>query len=233
MSTTSLTAGEVMDRSAALLNDPAKTDFTYIAQLPYLNMAIDELSESLEESNSMPTNRVTSQYITILVGANRITPIEDPTPPHYPSDLIEIQEIGERLKGSDDTPILMTRVELLKESPPQAALMFWCWRDRNIQFNTYGATTPREIRLDYIAQPIQPAISENSSIGIINARSYLGYKTAALCAMFIGENEARAEVLETQANKALERLTGINNKGKQQIMTRHRPFRAAYKARGY
>ena len=32
MSTTSLTAGEVMDRSAALLNDPAKTDYTYVAQ---------------------------------------------------------------------------------------------------------------------------------------------------------------------------------------------------------
>jgi hypothetical protein len=50
--------------------------------------------------------------------------------------------------------------------------------------------------------------------------------------MFIGENETRAGILETQAEKAMERLTGINNKGKQQIMTRHRPFRAAYKARG-
>jgi hypothetical protein len=68
---------------------------------------------------------------------------------------------------------------------------------------------------------------------MINSRSYLSYKTAALCAMFIGENESRAKILNDQADEAMERLEGISNKGRQQIMTRHRPFRAAYKSRGY
>ena len=48
--------------------------------------------------------------------------------------------------------------------------------------------------------------------------------------MFIGENETRAGILEDKAEKALERITGINNKGKQQMMTRHRPFSASYKS---
>ena len=50
--------------------------------------------------------------------------------------------------------------------------------------------------------------------------------------MFIGENETRAMVLDAQAERAMDRLLGINNKGRQQIMTRHRPFRASWKARG-
>lgn len=234
MSTTSLTAGVVMDRSAALLNDPAKTDYTYAVQVAYLNMAIDELVEALEESNSSPTNN-TSASITIPIGANRLTPIEDVTPgiPHYPFDLVEIQIVGERAAGSTDSFIPLTRKEFLTTFPPNSSLLYWCWEDQMIKFNPNGSTGIREVQLKYVRQTISIANDENSIIGTINARSYLSYKTAALCAMFIGENETRAQVLEDQANKALERMTGISNKGRQQIMTRHRPFRAGYKLRGY
>jgi hypothetical protein len=231
MSTTSLTAGEVMDRSAALLNDPAKTDYTYPAQLPYLNMAIDELVESLEESNASPTNQ-TSTIINIPTGSNKLTPVENPTGPHYPSDLVEIQEIGERTAGSNDTFLRLVKKEFLQGFPTSNSLMFWNWEDQEIKFNPNGAFGPREIQLRYVSQAVSLAISEFSVIGTINARSYLSYKTAALCAQYIGENETRAGQLEEKAERAIERMTGISNKGKQQMMTRHRPFRASYKARG-
>ena len=233
MSTTNLTAAQVMDRVASLMNDTAKTDYTYVAQLPYLNMAIDELVESLEESNSSPTNQ-TSAVIVVGVGKNKITPIEDPTVgvPHYPIDLVEIQEVGERASGTQDSFLQLGRREFLQGFPPNQSLLFWVWEDQEIKFNPNGALGARDIQLRYISQAISLATNEASIIGTINARSYLSYKTAAFCSMFIGENETRAGVLEAQAEKALERITGINNKGKQQIMTRHRPFRAAYKARG-
>lgn len=233
MSTTSLTAAEVMDRSAALMNDPAKTDYTYSAQLAYLNMAIDELVESLEESNSSPTNQ-TSAVITIAVGINKITSIEDTTvgQPHYPIDLIEIQEVGERATGSNDIFVRLGRREFLQSFPSNQSLLFWIWEDQQIKFNPNGALGSRDIQLRYVRQAIVQATDEDSVIGTINARSYLAYKTASLCSMFIGENETRAGILATEAERALERLTGINNKGRQQIMTRHRPFRASYKARG-
>jgi hypothetical protein len=232
MSTTSLTAGEVMDRSAALMNDPAKTDYTYAAQLVYLNMAIDELVENLEESNVSPTNQ-TSVAIVVPAGAVKITPIESVTLPHYPIDLVEIQEVGERASGSQDAYLPLGRREFLQGFPPSNSLLFWVWEDQEIKFNPSGATTAREVQLRYVRQAISQATNETSIIGTINARSYLSYKTAALCAMFIGENESRAGVLEEQAEKAIERLTGISNKGRQQIMTRHRPFRSGWKARGY
>lgn len=231
MSTTFLLAGEVMDRSAALMNDPSKTDYTYQVQLPYLNMAIDELVESLEESNSSPTNQI-SAIITVPIGVNKITPIESVELPHYPFDLVEIQEVSERTAGSQDTFIPLGRRDFLQAFPASNSLMFWCWENQEIKFNPKGALGPREVQLKYIRQALSQAVGELSIIGAINSRSYLSYKTAAFCAMFIGENETRASVLEAQAEKALERLTGINNKGRQQIMTRHRPFRANYKARG-
>jgi hypothetical protein len=221
-----------MDRSAALLNDPAKTDFTYIAQLPYLNMAIDELVESLEESNSSPTNQ-TSSILTIPIGLTEVTSVDSGSGVHYPMDLVEIQEVGERTTGSSNVFTMLERREFLSAYPASQSLLFWVWEDQKIKFNPGGATTSREIQLKYVRQAILQAANELSVIGTINARSYLSYKTAALCSFFIGENETRAGALEDQAVKALERVTGISNKGKQQIMTRHRPFRASYKSRGW
>ena len=232
MSSTSLTANEVMYRSAALLNDAAMTDYTFDVQLIYLNMAIDELAEALEESNVSPTNQ-TSDPIVIPVGTIMLTPYENINVPHYPFDLVEIQEIGERLQGTLDMFVRMDRKEFLTLFPPTNSLLYWYWEGQMIKFNPNGALTIREVQIKYVAQNPQIAVSQNSVIGTINARSFLSYKTAALCAMFIGENQTRAQVLDDQATKALERMTGISNKGKQQMMTRHRPFRASYKSRGY
>ena len=232
MSTTSLTAGEVMDRSAALLNDPAKTDYTYLAQLIYLNMAIDELVENLEESNVSPANQ-TSATITIPIGSYQITPLESATTPHYPVDLVEIQQVSERLSGTTDSFIPLGRREFIQVYPPSNSLLFWCWEDQIIKFNPSGALSEREIQLLYVRKGIALATDDTTVIGTINARSYLSYKTAALCALYVGENQSRFEALEEQAQKALERMEGISNKGRQQFSTRHRPFRAGYKSRGW
>jgi len=128
---------------------------------------------------------------------------------------------------------MLGRKEFLQAFPASQSLLFWCWEDQQIKFNPNGALSDRDIQLRYIRQAISQAADDASVIGAINARSYLAYKTASLCAMYIGENETRAGILATEAERALERLTGINNKGKQQIMTRHRPFRAGWKSRGY
>jgi hypothetical protein len=231
-STTSLRADEVMDRAAALMNDPAKTDYTYSAQLPYLNMALDELMESMEESNASPTNK-TAAVITLTAGLDRLTPVESATLPHYPYDLVEVQQIGERTAGTENDFIQMTRVEFPPSVTATAYLQVWAWEDQEIRFNSNGATGDLDLQLKYVSQPLQLAQNELSIIGTIGARSYLSFKTAALCSMFIGENETRAGVLEGQAIKAIERMLNINSKGRQQIYTRRRPFRAAYKSRGW
>jgi hypothetical protein len=189
----------------------------------------------LEESNNSPSNQ-TAVIILVPKGSPAIlaTPeIGTPTYPVYPNDLTEIQEVGERLAGTTDSFNRMTRVEYTPTFPPTSALLYWCWEDQTIKFNSTGALTDREIQLRYVRQGVPYVANANTIITMINSRSYLSYKTAALCAMFIGENESRAKILNDQADEAMERLEGISNKGRQQIMTRHRPFRAAYKSRGY
>ena len=234
MSTTAVSAGQIMDRVANLLNDPNKTDYTYRVILPYLNMAVEELSELLEESNSSPSNH-TSLIIPIPVGIGMITSAEDLTVgvPHYPDDLAEIQEVSERGMNTGESFIPLIRREFITGFPVSQSLLYWCWENQCIKFNPAGASTPREIQLKYVSQGVPYIVDENTMITMINSRSFLAFKTAALCSMFIGENETRAGVLNQESERAAERLTTISNKGRQQIMTRHRPFRAAYKIRGY
>lgn len=232
MSTTSLRAKEVMNRSAALMNDPERTDYTYSAQLPYLNMAVDELMESLEEANASPTNQ-TSAAIVIPVGTSKLTPTESAELPHYPYDLVEIQSIGERTSGTTDAFLLLARTEFMNDFPATSSLLWWYWEGQEIKFNPNGANTEVEIQIKYVRQPIQLAQNEDSLIGTIGTRSYLSYKTAAFCSMYIGENETRATALDAQAERAMERLLQIGAKGRQQIVTRRRPFRAGYKSRGW
>lgn len=240
MSTTAISAGQIMDRVAQLLNDPNKTDYTYAVMIPYLNLAIEEFSDITAEANTPFTNlsNLNLDPIPIIVptGLAYLAPPEfmDPTggvTPHYPPDLLEIQEIGERTKGDDGPFKFLPRREFQEILPVTNSLMYWVFERGIVRFNPPGANCDIEVQVKFVYQGVPYIANENSLIYHIGSRTYLGYKTAALCAMFIGENPTRAEVLENEANKAIERTINISNKGRQQIMTRHRPFRAAYKRR--
>ena len=230
--TTSVTAGEIMDQSAVLLNDPAKTDYTYVVLEPFLRIAYDELVDSQMDSQNQPLNQL-SDPIIVPIGTNRVYSQHSLNEPKYPHELAEIQEISERLAGSNDPYVPMKRVEFPHPVPAQDRLGYWAWELESIQFNPAGATTPRQIIIKYIKGLVGNfQTTPNSIVGGTNSRAFLVYKTAALAAMFVGENKERAEVLESQAQRAMERHESISNKGRQQIMTRHRPFRANWKMRG-
>lgn len=136
-----MTAGDVMDASAGLLNDSAKTNFTYTAQLPYLKIAAQELQEEMELANVPTTNKKSS----IFVITTAMTDIGGSTGPALPADLIEIQGAYERLSGSNEDFQFMTKVEFL---PPFTVLLeslvYWAWQQQVAQF--LGATTTRDVR---------------------------------------------------------------------------------------
>jgi len=237
MSTTSLTGAQVMDKAASLMNDTAKTVYTYANQAPYLNMAFDELQEEFELNNIPITNETISPAITVNIGIKVIGPVDGigaTGAPNYPQDLVELQGLYERLAGSVEPFVPMTQREFLPhalDDLPTASLQYWVFEDQQIRF--IGATTQREVKLDYVKALFPADIDQNTVIGIMNARSFLYYKTAALCSFFIGENATRAEELDVLATKALDRSLGISVKGKQSIVTRRRPFMAAYKRRSF
>ena len=88
--TTSIIAREIMDKSASLMNDTAKTVYTYTAQFPYLMMALDDLEMEFQLNNVAVTNK-TGFLLPVDIGTEAV-PI--------PGDLIEIQGIYERLFGN-------------------------------------------------------------------------------------------------------------------------------------
>lgn len=223
-----MTSGDVMDRAAALLNDTAKNVYSYTAQLPYLNIAIDELAE-LFELNNIPSSNKLSATVTITTA---MTDWGGSTGPALPTDLIEIQELYEKDYNVVEDWIPMTRKEYLPAYVVLLqSLVYWTWQNQIIYF--LGATTSRNVRMDYIAKPIANVSSTtgNDTISTINCKSFLAYRTASLCAEYIDTDEARASALAKDAVAALDRTLSISVKGRQSIATRRRPFMAAYKIR--
>lgn len=231
MGSTSLTAASVMDSSASLMNDTAKTVYTYVAQIPYLNMALIELSGHFQ-LNNIPVTNETSAAITIPIGTTEICAFDGVGAgplPHYPQDLIEIQELGERTSGSGDKFSPVSKRESLSNLTPSDVIRIWAWEGQKIKFA--AVTAVREVELKYIKTLFLKVTNQAQVLGVIDAEAFLYYKTAALCSMFIGENESRAEALNGLAIQALDTALGIGTKSKQNIVTRRKPFMSSYKRR--
>lgn len=228
MSSATLTAGTVMNASAALLNDVQKQQYTFAAQIPYLNIALQELQEIFEQ-NDVAVTVDTSVEITIPVGYDHIA-YDNGVNPSLPSDFIEPQKVWEKANGSDSY-VPMTRVGLLPlHRTSVGSFSIYIWAKQEIRFPI--STRINDIKIDYIRNLFPPVVDQNSGINVVNAATFLEFRNAALCAEFIGENKSRADSLNNDAGLAVDRSLGINSKGGQAIITRRLPFRSGYKSRG-
>jgi len=231
MATVDLVASTVLAKAATLLNDTARTIYTYAAVLPYLQLSLQELQEHFELNNIQST-QLTSTVIQVNAGQNEIAFNAAPLP-ELPDNMVEPQQLWERNRGIDPF-IPMTRRDYLPhnlEGIQTNNFVFYVWEDNTIRF--LPCNTDNDIKIDYIKDIFTPIVDENSLINCINAASFLEYRTAALCAEFIERNQSNANALNTYAILALDRATGIGVKGKQSIYSRRRPFRASYKRRGF
>jgi len=224
---------EIIDSVASLMNDTAQTRYTDAAVLPYLNMALRDLQEIFEQHN-IPTTNATSTSInvpqgTVSVGF-RVYP--GPTdPPVLPDDLIDIQQLWESIEGENNW-VPMKRLEFLPhylEDVQVNQFIYWAFIDQAIKLPE--ANTDIDLKLDYIKSMFQDIQEPQLQIQLPfrNVHSYLQYRTAALCSMYIGENETRAQALMEDAEVALNRTLGISTKAKQGITIRRRPFRQSWK----
>lgn len=232
MATVDLVASTVLAKSSTLLNDTARTVYTYAAVLPYLQIALQELQEHFE-LNSIPCTQLTSAVINMPTGTTVINYNAGPLLPELPDDMIEPSQLWERQEGIDPF-VPMSRREFIPhnlEGTPTGKFSFFTWNNQKI--TVLPSNRDNDIKIDYIKDLFTPLVDETSVINVINASTFLEYRTAALCAEFIERNLASANGLNTYAILALDRATGIGVKGKQTILTRRRPFRAQYKKRGF
>jgi hypothetical protein len=234
MSAVDLVASTVMDGSASLLNDTAKSIYTYAAQLPYLRIAMQELQEWFE-LNNIPVTQLTSAVITINAGVTAITYNAAGTPanPKLPDDMVEPAQLWERATGINPY-IPMTRRDYIPhnlEGIQTNQFTYFVWENQTIKF--LPAVQVNDIKIDYVRQLFITVVDQNTQINVINATTFLEYRTAALCAEFIERNTTSAQGLNGYAVMGLDRVTGISSKSKQTIFTRRRPFRSSYKRRGW
>lgn len=222
---------EIITTVAGLMNDAAQTAYTNAACLPYLNLAMSELQE-LYELNDLPITQETSAAITIPEG---ISSIGHDTTPALPSDFIELKQLWESQSGLDQWSPVVKRdfiPHYLENGTQESQFLIYAWKKGRITF--IPCIQDNDLKLDYVASIFNLPIlikDINVNLPFTNIETYLDYKTAALCAMFVAENETRAAALDALSGTALSRSLGIPIKGLQSIITRRRPFRQAYKAR--
>jgi len=237
MAAPDLTSGAVMTSSAALLNDTSLSIYTFTKQLPYLNRALAELQEFFE-LNEVPVTSTVSAVLPVDAGITSIG--YSPTPPvvgvtYLPNDLIEPSVVWERQR--DINPYtMMSRLNFLPEYMSGVEIpqfLYYVWESQEIRF--LPANQDNDLKLDYIKYLFTPftSVTGADQVNVDNADSFLSYRTAGLCAQFIGENKTRADDLNNFAGLAMDRVIGIGAKGRQAINTRHRPFRSSYKKRSY
>lgn len=231
MAASDLLAGTVMNSAASLMNDTARTVYTYAAQVPYLNIALHELREEFE-LNSVSTVQETSAIISMPINSRFIT-YNAVGQPRLPDDMVEPQQLWERQAGIDPF-ISMTKRDYLPhflEGIETNQFIYFTWNSQRIE--VLPANQINDIKIDYVKQLFVPVVNEASIINVINAQTFLEYRTAGLLAEFIERNLTSANSMNAYAALALDRATGIKVKGKQSISTRRRPFRSGYKKLGW
>lgn len=221
-----------MDRAASLMNDSAKSIYPYTIQLPYLNMALEELQTEYE-LNEVPVSEVLFSN-PILIPANTRF-VGYGTNPSLPMDLVEVQVLWERPSGIDPF-IPVTPLNFLPEYEEGAQipqLIWYVWENNGLNFLPANQNNDIKIQYQRSLFKVFTDVTGADKVAVINAASFLWYRTASLLAQFSAENPSRAAVLASQATDAMDTAIGIATKGRQGIMTRRRPFRAGFKRRVY
>lgn len=221
-------AGMIFDQARFFLNDTDAAVYTDTVLLPALKAAYEDLQLEVEDNN-IPISNITSEPITITAG---VTNIGGPGGPALPTDLVEIVEIYERLAGTTNDYIMMRRRNFLPKTEFQTTyLEVYTWQDQMIKF--IGATGDIQVKIDYVGSTLGSIVDKNSQIRLYNCAAYLWYRTAAMAAMYIGENKTRADELNAEALRAIETMESIEIKNQQSNPVRRRPFMSAYKQRGW
>lgn len=226
-----LLASEVMDLSAASLNDVDKTTYDYTTQIPYLKLALQELQE-IYELNSLAVTEKSSAAIRVNSGQTKIK-FNVVSGPRLPDNLVEPERLWERTV--DFNPwVPMTRKEYLPHElagTRTSNFTYWVWSSNEIHL--LESSQDNDIKIDYIGSLFPKYVRSDTIIPVINAQNYLAYKTASLIVELIERDIAKAGSLSAKADLAMDRISGITIKSKQSIVARRQPFRSAYKRIGW
>jgi len=217
----SVTAGNVMDASAALLADPAKITFSYLYQIPFLRIAWEELQIYLVINGLVDVEEVTSAPVVITTGTKEWVS-------GVPTDLLTPLNLWEKAVGEPDTALVeMDEIRSDPNDSPDSELENWWFEEGRVKFK--GATSDRSIVMRY-QREIVPIADENTILPVLNVKSFLTFRTAAIIARVRG-NKSRADDLDADSELHRENLIGVKVKDEQNTPVRQRRYAYSRRAR--
>lgn len=230
-----ITAEQVIEIASADMNDSAQRNYNWTSMRPYLNMALMELMQIMEENNIPITNKTTSSPITVPAG-DRFIAYTD-TSAQLPADLIAPEEIFESTDGGNSwSPVVMRQTidPNLSNAVVQNLVYFGTYVWLGDKIEVPPVTGNNLLLIKYVRNliPLPLNASQNKMPLALKTPLYLGHKTASLCAVLVAQNETRAIELNNLADEAIGRELNIQVKSQQRIPIRRRPFRSGYKLGG-
>lgn len=214
-------ASDVMDGASALLNDSTKELFTYNVQLPYLKIALEQITLELSALD-VDTVKEVSAILLIPAGMEALTISSTPALPadlRTPKKLEERSTYGSGRSGGSFSPMVLGE---LPSIPQGYELGYWDYRENEIKF--IGATQDVEIQI-YYDKELAVIISENSVILDNRLKNPLTYYTAALCSRYIGENYQRYNDLMREFRVPMDNYIAITIGQNQALPVRRPGFR--------
>lgn len=214
-----ITAGDVMDSAAALVNDINKITYTYVKQIPYLKLAYQEVQDRLVQLGSPSVNTV-SDFITVVANTESLDLLGGIGARDI---LLEPVLVWQRAVGANnDSWEPLERMEWVGNlEEPGSTLGGWSWREGLIKF--IKSTTNREIKIAYRARLV-PIVNEGTIILFPAFNTFLSQKTAAYLAEFIMKDKSRASVLYTLSEKAFETAVMTSVKSMQYFPAKRRSY---------
>lgn len=221
------TATAALDSARAYLNDTGKQIWTDAVLLPYLKEAHKDLLLVLW-LNGLPVVREKSAVINVTAITGLTLTL--------PSDLLEPIWLKERAQGSsvNISWIPMSETDFEPDIQQDTTLRYWAWREEQIKL--VGATTAREVLLQYW-KSIADIVDATSPLGFILSEVFLGPQCAGYAAGSVGNITLAGELLFINgqtvgvAGSKLDMIVRASIKGQQNLPARRIPYRRFARSR--
>lgn len=179
---------DIVARVQALVNDTPAAVYTQAVLLPYINTAQDEVAAALR-NHGVAFTKFRSSVLTVTAGTTSLYIGSSPT---LPTNLVEPITMWERPSGGAEQDFYpMFGPSTLPNYGQNQTLTYWDYYQdatNGPTILTLGATTNREVRIDYYGD-LTSFASSGDKLLIYGAQNVVAYRTASLVCLSRGDND--------------------------------------------
>lgn len=220
-------ASQVLESARTHLNDEYGSLWTDQKLMPKLQEAHRELQSTLFLAGIPVINDVSS---VITVPANTVdgVNVDMSAVTGYPNNLIRPIWMKERTVGQQNQDFIdMIEVDFIPSISKDTRLVYWAWIGQTIML--LGATNDVQVLLRYRGSIKIPAKVTDDCV-VLFSETFLSYRTAALAIASTGQDNLKFQMLNSQAEMNLDKLTRTAIKEGQNLPVRRVPYHRGRKS---